>query len=182
MKEIWKPIEDYENYMVSNLGRVKSLNYRRTGKEKILKPFKARGYLVVDLLDGTGKKGRKTNFIHRLVAQAFIPNPLNLPEVNHIDEDKLNNCVDNLEWCDRSYNVNYGNRNKNAFETLSKTNTCKQPKPILQYSIDGNFIKEWSSACEVQRQLGYYQRNIRACCNGKSKKSHNFLWRYKKVI
>ena len=103
--EEWRDIQGYEGlYMVSNLGRVKSLNYHRTGKERIMKPSdNGHGYLFVVLCkDGKDKNCR----INRLVAQAFLPNPDNLPEVNHKDENKYNNCVENLEWCDRSYNVN----------------------------------------------------------------------------
>ena len=106
MNEIWKDIKGYEgSYQVSNLGRVKSLNYHREGIEKILKIDGSTQYKTVMLYrDGGG-----TRFLlHRLVASAFIPNPNNYPVVNHIDEDKSNNRVDNLEWCTQQYNVNYG--------------------------------------------------------------------------
>ena len=111
MKEIWKSIKNYEGlYEVSNLGRVKSLNYNKTGKEQILKPAKVKnGYLLVGLCNN---KKVKTYHVHRLVAQTFIPNPNDLPQVNHKDEDKENNCIDNLEWCSAEYNMNYGTRNK----------------------------------------------------------------------
>lgn len=117
MEEIWKDIKGYEGlYQISNLGRVKSLNYKRTGIEEILKSKKMRnGYLRITL----NKNGKyKTFAVHRLVAEAFINNPNNLPEVNHKDEDKQNNCVWNLEYCDRRYNVNYGTRNKRVSETV----------------------------------------------------------------
>ena len=109
-KEIWKDIEGYEGeYQISNYGNVKSLNYLRTGKERILKPGKNRGgYYYVQLY----KNKAKNHYIHRLVAQAFIKNPRNLPQVNHKDENKSNNRVDNLEWCMPIYNANYGTRNK----------------------------------------------------------------------
>ena len=183
IKEEWKFISGYEGrYMVSNFGRIKTLNYHRSGKEGFMKPFSARGgYLVIDLLDGNGKSGRKTHYVHRLVAEAFIPNPNNLTEINHKNEDKTDNRVENLEWCDRSYNVNYGKRNQKAFETLTKTNTSKKPKPVLQYSLDGDFIAEWPSACEVQRQLGFRNSSICLCCNGKCKQSHGFIWKYKET-
>ena len=106
MKEIWKDIKDYPNYQVSNLGNVKNIK-----TNKILKPFNTSNeYLKVAL----SKNGiSKQFFIHRIVAKAFIPNPNNLPEVNHIKEfEKTNNKVDNLEWCNHSYNQNYGTRNK----------------------------------------------------------------------
>ena len=109
MKEEWRDIKGYEGkYQVSNLGRVKSLNYRRTGKEEILTNTpNEKGYLYLFLY----KKGkRKPYYIHRLVTDAFIVNPNNYEEVNHKDEDKTNNNVDNLEWCSRKYNMNYGTR------------------------------------------------------------------------
>lgn len=113
MNEIWKNIDS--RYSISNLGRVKS-NY--ANKERILKPFQdIRGYLKVDLRH-EGK--RKTMFVHRLVALAFIPNPDNFKEVNHKDEDKENNCVDNLEWCDTKYNCNYGTRNERKADGCMK--------------------------------------------------------------
>ena len=107
-KEYWKPVVGYEGlYEVSNLGRVKSLKF---GKERILKPQKdTSGYLCVTLC----KNNNQCQFkVHRLVAEAFIPNPNNLPQTNHKDECKTNNIASNLEWCDRKYNVNYGTRTK----------------------------------------------------------------------
>ena len=104
--EIWKDIKGYEGlYQISNKGRVKSLNYRRTGKEKILiSSDDGKGYLCVKLCKNNKIKNHK---IHRLVAQAFLPNPDNLPEVNHQDTNTSNNCVENLEWCTHAYNMHY---------------------------------------------------------------------------
>ena len=138
IKEIWKPIEGYPDYEVSSLGRVKSLNYNHTDKEKILNPSSGE-YLRV-YLNGKGCR------IHRLVAQAFIPNPNNLPCINHKNENKYDNRVENLEWCDYSYNVNYGSRNNKVAEKLSKT--------ILQLDKNGELVKKWDSGRKIRREIG----------------------------
>lgn len=169
MVEVWKPIKDYENlYQVSNCGRVKSLGNGKSNnsKEKILKPKKdTRGYLHLNLC----KDGKlKTFRVHRLVAEHFIPNPLNLPQVNHKDENKENNCVENLEWCDAKYNNNYGTR------------TEKCSKKVFQFTKSGKFIREWESATVVQRELGYFQTYISSCCNGRYKSAYGFIWTYEK--
>lgn len=165
MEEIWKTIDDYPNYMVSNMGRVKSLRY---GKEKILKGVKDRyGYLIIRLYKD--RKG-KNYFIHRLVAQAFIPNPNNLPQVNHKDEDKTNNIVANIEYCDSRYNNNYGTHNERMAKALSI--------PILQFSKTGEFIRRWESAKQAQRELGINHSNISECCKGKLKSAGGYKWGY----
>ena len=115
--EIYKDIEGYEGlYQISNYGNVKSLNYKKTGKDGLLKPqYDSDGYCQVSLY----KHHKGKSFpIHRLVAEHFIDNPDNLYEVNHKDENKLNNCVDNLEWCSHEYNCNYGTRNKRHSEYM----------------------------------------------------------------
>ena len=118
VKEEWRPVDGYENYEVSNFGRVKSLNYHRTDKEGILKPGKNKdGYLYVGLC----RNGKMKYFkVHKLVAEAFLPNPECFEQVNHKDEDKTNNCVSNLEFCDAKYNSNFGSRNKRIASALSK--------------------------------------------------------------
>lgn len=176
MKEIWKDIVGYEGkYMISNMGNVKSLNYKRSNKEKILKPFKNKdGYLIVGLCIN----GKKTNFqIHRLVAEIFIPNPNNLPQVNHKDENKLNNSVDNLEWCSVSYNINYGNRNDKAKEKLYETIATKiYPNCKQVYCIELNII--FQSISEASKSLCIDSKNISACCNGKRKTAGGYHWKY----
>ena len=180
MEEIWKPVKGYEElYQVSNLGRVKSLEridcHGQPRKEKILRYGINKGYCYVTLC----KNGKHTTFlVHRLVAEAFIPNPNNYPQVNHKDENPSNNCVENLEWCDQKYNSNYGTRNKRIFE---KTTNGKLSRPVLQYDLEGNFIKEFPSTQEVQRELKIYQTSISACCRGKLKTAYGFKWKYKKV-
>lgn len=183
MEEEWKTIEGYPNYMISNLGRVKSLNYNKTGKEQILKLSKDFDeYLLVSLHKN---RKQKTYKVHRLVAQTFIPNPYNLPQVNHKDENKQNNFVyinedgtvdlekSNIEFCTSKYNANYGTRNERA----SKTNTNgKHSKKVFQYDLDGNFIKEWPSVREIERQLGYTHSHISASCIGKYKTAYGYIW------
>ena len=180
--EIWKDIIGYEGlYQISNYGRVKTVArdiVRSNGeplhiKEKIRKTvIKPNGYAEVHLRkDGKGLSIK----VHRLVAEAFIPNPDNLPQVNHIDEDKTNNNVSNLEWCTRDYNMHYGTRNGRA---ASKRINGKKSKHVKQYSIDGKFIREWASLAEIERQTGYNNSNISACCRGKFKTMYNHIWRY----
>lgn len=168
MKEIFKSIEGYENlYQISDQGNVKSLKF---GKEKILKPVKdGKKYLCV-ILCKQGKQ--KMCKIHRLVAQAFIPNPKNLPQVNHKDEDKKNNAASNLEWCTNVYNINYGTRNERSAE--SNTNHPKTSKQVL--CIETGVI--YPSTNEVRRQLGFAQCHISSACNGKRKSCGGFHWRY----
>jgi len=163
MEEIWKPVVGYEGlYEISNLGKVKSLKY---GKERILKSSKNKvGYLMVSLF----KDGKhKIYKVHRLVASAFIPNnDLFKTEVNHKDENKENNNIENLEWCTHKYNINYGTR----IEKISKQ--------VNQYDLAGNFIQSFQSTMEIERQLGFDNNHISECCNGKRKTAYGFLWEY----
>ena len=174
MTEIYKDIKNYEGlYRVSNLGNVMSLNYNRTGKPKLLKPGKDKhGYLFV-ILYKDGKK--KKFFVHRLVAEAFIPNPDNLPCVNHKDENKTNNSVENLEYCTHEYNINYGTRNERA----AKANTNgKCSKRVLQFTLDGEFVREYPSTHECERN-GFEHSSVIRCCKGKQKTHKGFRFMYK---
>lgn len=175
MEEIWKDIKGYEGlYQVSNLGRVKSLNYHRTGREEILLPNQDKyGYLYVNLYK---ERKRTTKKFHRLVAETFIPNPLKLPQVNHINEDKTDNRVENLEWCSAKYNNNYGTKNTRM---INNRMGYGKPIPILQYDLNNNFIKEYPSIMQVKKQLGYSAGNICQCCKGKIKQAYGFIWKYK---
>ena len=165
-EEIWKPIKDFENlYEISNLGRIKSLYFN---KEKILKPrLTLDNYYQIDLCKN--KKIYK-KYIHRLVAEAFIPNPNNLPIINHIDENSKNNVISNLEWCDSKYNNNYGNcKNK-----ISEANSIK----INQYDLNGNFVKQWLGINNASRCLKINKGNICMCCKGKRNNAGGYIWRY----
>ena len=142
--EEWKNVIGYEGlYEVSNKGNVR--NVRRNTLLKLSKNYY--GYIQVWLY----KNGIRTGFkVHRLVAQAFIPNPDNLPQINHKDEDKLNNCVENLEWCSNEYNVNYGHRTENAINTRVK-NGYADPDFIGFGLNEKEYMKEYNRI--------YYERN-----------------------
>lgn len=171
--EIWKDIKGYENkYQISNYGRVKSLLnvcwYNEKKREKILTIKTTSHYPHIRLMN----KGIGKNYlIHRLVAEAFIPNPKKLPQVNHKDENKCNNCVDNLEWCTNKYNVNYGKRKKIVKEKLSIK--------IEQYDLTYNLIKVWGTMNDAIR---YYNNNRHICdvCKGKRKTASGYIWKYSK--
>ena len=169
-EEIWKDIEGYEGlYQVSNMGRVKSLNYRHTGKEKLLKPGKHKcGYLYVILW----KERKPTRYsIHRLVLSTFSPvENMHELQVNHINEKKADNRLENLEWCDRSYNNNYDTRNDRVAERNSI--------PIVQLTIGGKYIKIWKSSMDAQRKGGFNQGHIIQCCKGKRKTHKGYKWQY----
>lgn len=158
--EIWKDIEGYEGlYQVSNEGRVKSVR-----RNVILTPSSnGIGYLHVVLsIDGK----QKTFYVHRLVAEAFIPNLDNLPEINHKDENKANNSTENLEWCHHKYNSNYGTRKFGI-----------KPKKVYQFTLDGLLVNVWDSTHECGRHE-YKQQGVSACCRGILKQYKGFKWSY----
>lgn len=179
-KEIWKDIKGYEGlYQVSNLGRVKSLNrYVNSGlknqkkvkkKGRVLRPANnIHGYLFVTLQKNR-RKEIKT--VHRLVAETFNPQ-----QVNHIDGNKHNNNLNNLEWCTQKYNIQEAWRLGLAKQKKGKEHL--QSKAVNQYDINGNFIKKWYSMMDIQRECGYYVSSICACCKGKRKTAHGYIWKY----
>lgn len=174
--EIWKKIEDYDNYYVSNKGNVASVfpqAIKRNSKEqgfvvKIIKPVLVAGYCCVSLRNDDGAKLLK---VHRLVAKAFIKNKKGLEQVNHKDENKLNNNVDNLEWCDSRYNNNYGNRIKKVKVKLSL--------PVACYDMDGNKIKEYKSLQSVKVD-GFNPSKVCSVCKHKyGRNTHKgYIWKY----
>ncbi len=171
MNEVWKDIKGYEGlYKVSNLGRIKKLNQIRTCwngyktityevPEKILALRMRSNYLAIGL---TKNKKQITYCVHRLVAQAFIDNPENLPCVNHIDENKLNNNANNLEWCTHEYNNKYGTR------------TAKTCKPIK--CVETKII--YNSMVEASKQTNIPRPNILACCKNHSRTAGGYHWKY----
>lgn len=169
MKEIWK---DIDGYLISNLGNVKSF---KQGYEHSLKQTKSnRGYLTVCF---TTKGKCKNHYIHRLVAQAFIPNPENKPQVNHKDGNKLNNCVDNLEWVSACENMRHAYKNNLIKHCFGSDN--HNHKNIYQISTDGKTIKEWGSITEASRELNLKQSSISRVCLGKRKTTGGYIWKYK---
>lgn len=180
MIEEWKDISNYEGlYKISDLGRVKSL-YRKDKSgvvraEKIKSTFyDGQGYEIISL----SKNGIKKTFrIHRLVAMAFIPNPDNKPEVNHIDENKAKNCAYNLEWVSKSENMRHNGlcgriANKNRINSKSK-------KPILAITLDGSVLK-FESINEAARRLNLHAPNLISCLKGKTKQSGGYRFEYDK--
>lgn len=157
MKENYKDIVSYEDlYEVSDTGLV-----RNKVSGKILKPGRNNGYLYVNLC----KNGKyKSIRIHRLVAEAFIPNPLNLPEIDHIDKNRSNNNVDNLRWVNHQENIDYS-----------------KSKPVCQYALDGRLLNTYKSAVDAARQTGINRQSINNCCLGRTgyKSAGNFIWKFK---
>ena len=184
-KEHFVDTEGFEGlYQTSDEGRVKSLArdivYKdgriRHQEEKLLKPIVDKGGYLRVALCKDGKREYKS--VHRLVAEAFIPNPLNLPEVNHKDEDKTNNRVENLEWCTHEYNQNYGSRNQRVAEAHTNGITSKQ---VFQYSLDGELVAIWPSTQECGRN-GFNQGAVSDCCNNKymrigNNKYKDYIWK-----
>lgn len=175
MEEIWKDVIGYEGlYQVSNFGRVKSLGNggsknSKFSSERILKQLNRNGYFGVCFCKD-GKK--KIYLVHRLVATAFLPNPDNLPQVNHKDQCKTNNVCSNLEWCDCKYNINYGTHNKRMAE--SNTNHPNKSKKVMCIETG----KIYPSAMQVKRELGFANTSISAVCLGKYKQAYGFHWKY----
>ena len=178
MIEIWRDIKDYEGlYQVSNLGRVRSVDRYVNNKgvnvllkSQIIQPaFDEKGYLIVCLSNNNIQKMCK---VHRLVAMTFPDlvgwteeakgKPFDKIVINHKDEHKDNNCVDNLEWCDKQYNSEY---------SLSK--------PILQYTKDMVFVAEYKGICQAARATGINVGNIGAVLKGKRKTAGGYIWKYK---
>lgn len=187
--EVWKDVKGYEGlYKVSNTGKVKS--FQRNREKFLSDKYYENGYLRASL---SKNKEKKKVLIHRLVAETFIPNPENKPEVNHIDGNKKNNNASNLEWCTRCENVKHAwetGLNENQREKLRNMNPLKarkyefaekRKKPIIQMDLDNNFIIEFNSAQEATKYYGIKElyKHISACCVGRRKTAYGYKWRYK---
>lgn len=171
---IWLPVIGYERlYEVSSDGRVRSLNYRGTkGKVEEINQELCKGYLQVKLYK---EKVRQGEYVHRLVSKAFISNPNNLPQVNHIDEDKTNNKVSNLEWSSVKDNSNHGTRNQRRSAKL--LNGVLSKSVIALDPLTGEVKHTFPSVMEAER-VGFVRSNIRACCKGIRKSHKGLHWKY----
>lgn len=177
MEEIWKDVVGYEGlYQVSNIGRVKMMGRNKRMwhgsytyiKPKILHQFLVKGYMKSKLRDKNGFA--KMISVHILVAKAFIPNPNNYPCINHKDENKQNNRVDNLEWCTYKYNSNYG--------TAIERNSKKRYKKVAQYTKDGILIKSFESMTQAVSETNISFPLISLCCNGAIKTAKGYIFKF----
>jgi hypothetical protein len=176
------PVKGYPDYLVFEDGRIFSKK-----SNKFLVPSSNQRYQSVELHDN-GKHERL--LVHRIVATAFIPNPENYPQVNHKDENPLNNHVDNLEWCTAKYNMNYGegaktrhkkiDYSKPIFRKRAIENSMNLRKPILQFTKDGELVARYSSTADAMRTLGLKNAHITECARGKRQTAHGFVWKYER--
>ena len=166
--ENWKDIEDFENlYQVSDMGRVCRLSHGVRKIRKFGSGGKQGNYDMVVLCKNGVIKGYT---VHSLVARAFVPNPNNLPQINHKDENTHNNAASNLEWCDSSYNNSYGSHGKNISNTKSYD--------IFQWTKTGEFVRKWHGISNAARVLGICRTSIQYCLSGRYQTAGGYVWTY----
>lgn len=180
------PIPGYEDYLIYPEGRVYSKKSNKFLKHNLV----SSGYHTVELFN---RYGSKRVLVHRLVGKSYIPNPKNLPQINHIDENKNNNHVSNLEWCTAKYNMNHGRAAKTRhlktdYKAIAEKMKISQrgagnnnAKAVVQYDLDGNYIAEYPTSYEAVKRLNLKSNHISRCCKGKRKTAHGYMWRYKEV-
>lgn len=182
--EIWKDIKGYEGfYQISNFGNVRSLdrkikyknNYRLFYGRNLIKIVDTKGYYFVNLKKNSHNEIKR---IHRLVAEAFIENPNKFPCINHIDGNKQNNHIDNLEWCSYKHNINEAFRLGLNRYTHKENFKYENKKKIIQYDLNFNIVKKWESICEAARKTNISQSNISRCCNNKQKTAKKYIWKF----
>lgn len=165
----WKPLNNFEGYFINELGEVKSTRSFKGTKEKILKgSYNQQGYKTYSFIKD-GKIYTKT--LHRLLMETFIPNPNNLPCINHIDGNILNNSLDNLEWC------TYGHNEKEAYRLGLKQSRIKSKK-VVQLNKDYEIENFFDSLQQIEKTLGFSSGNIAQVCNKKRKSAYGYIWRY----
>lgn len=195
---MWKDVVGYEGlYQVSNTGKVLRNERYKQNHSKLqylpkieLKQQKMpNGYMAVYL---TKDGNSKIQYVHRLVAMAFLDNQNYLPEVNHKDENKCNNCVTNLEWCTRKYNVRYGTgikrrventdfsnpKFKEASRNNAKISHEKRQRSVTQYTLTGKKVREYKSATIAEKDYGFNASDINSCCRNKLRTAGGYIWRY----
>jgi hypothetical protein len=175
---MWKTIKDYPNYEVSDRGEVRRkknayFKYGNDTRGKSLNKHIKNNYYQVCL---RGKEGKKYLSIHRIVAQTFIPNPNNFPCINHKDENKLNNAVENLEWCTWSYNARYGTKIERTIAGHNRNRTKKAEQPVVCFK-DGVPVARYRSISAAARELGVNDSCIRSTLCGKNKTCHGYTWK-----
>lgn len=166
MKEQWKEIKGFPKYQISTLGNVKSLTVKKNG-DLLVPQINHKGYYSV-LLYKNGKPHSKK--IHRLVAETFLPNPNNKPQVNHIDGNKLNNIISNLEWCTNSENQIHAYKNNLEVPAIKRK--------VNQYDLKGNYIKTFEYIRNASKELNIDESSIAKCCRNKRKSAGNYIWKY----